>query len=182
MLPSGHFAAGYLLAKALIHYSNADFSPVETHQLLFWGAFFGFAPDLDTFYAFWKIKRWIVPREKVDHRKFITHAPLLWLAIGLLIYFLSGDPFVKYLGLLVWLGPWSHFALDSTRHGIMWLWPFSKRLYALKESDRSWENNHTKFFRYWLNFLRYYITRSTLTFGVEVVIISTAVIVFLSSR
>ena len=181
MLPSAHFSAGYLLAKAVIHYSHAAFNVQETHQLLFWGAFFGFAPDLDTFYAFLKIRKWIIPRAKIDHRKFISHAPLPWLVAGLLIYFVGNDPYIKYFGLMLWLGSWSHFVLDSTKHGIRWLWPFSNRLYALRESDRAWENTETKFFGYWTNFLRHYATDSTITFMLDIVITLAALVIFFRS-
>ena len=52
MLPTGHVAAGYLTGYALLKFSNSGFTLAQHQQLIFWGMFFGFAPDLDMFFLF----------------------------------------------------------------------------------------------------------------------------------
>src|ERR1700729_1980799 len=108
MLPPGHIAAGYLTAKVLLHNSHQPFSLNQQKQLLWWGMFFGFAPDLDYFYVLYRQRAFTVKDGgQVNHRKFLTHAPILWLIAGLAVYFLSVDVYYKIFGLLLWLASWS---------------------------------------------------------------------------
>jgi len=178
MLPPGHIAAGFLTAKALLKVLHPQLSTVRQNQLLLWGMFFGFAPDLDYFYVFFREHAFTVKdMGRNNHRRFITHAPLLWLIAGLLIYFFSADVYYKFIGLLLWLGSWSHFMLDSIEDGVMWLWPISLKRYALKfPSIIKVDNNN--FFGYWWKFIGQYI-KSRVTFYFEVLIIITAAAVFL---
>ncbi len=175
MLPPGHFAGGYLAAEALLHITKADLSSAQANQLLWWGAFFAFAPDLDTFASFIKERAWFVKNPANNHRKFVSHAPLLWLLAGLLVYFFSADIYWKNVGLLLWLGSWTHFLLDSIEYGIMWLWPFSNRIFALKNREREFNIQSPTFLVYWWNFVKSY-TR-TLTFYIELLIVVIALIV-----
>ena len=111
------------------------------------------------------------------HRKFYTHIPILWLAAGLIIYFLSSDIYFKIFGLLVWVGSWTHFLLDSIEYGVMWLWPFNKEVWAVKDRGVIKRSvNANNFFGYWMSYLRYYVTRWT--FFVEVLIILTTLIIY----
>src|SRR5258707_1017416 len=128
MLPPGHIAAGYLTAKVLLHFSHEGLTQVQQTRLVWWAIFFGFAPDLDMFLSFFKEKALVVKNvNKNNHRRFYSHAPVLWLITGLMIYIFASTPYFKIFGLLLWLGAWSHFILDSIDYGIMWLWPFSKQ-------------------------------------------------------
>ncbi len=91
MLPTGHIAAGFLTAEAVIHFVHPAITLHQQHQLLLWGMFFGFAPDLDEFYYFIKNKNLLVSGEegvKKNHRQYYSHTPVLWLIAGLSIYFL----------------------------------------------------------------------------------------------
>ena len=174
MLPPGHIAAGFLTAKALLHFAHPGLTQSQQTHLLWWGTFFGFAPDLDNFVAFAKVRAlWY--KKGVDntiHRKFYTHLPILWLITGLLIYFCAQSPYYKTFGLLVWLGSWSHFVLDSIDlYGIMWLWPFNKQIWALKNRGIEVKISADNFFTYWLKFLKFYVT--TWTFFVELVLLTT---------
>ncbi len=180
MLPPGHVAGGYLTAYALIKIAKPDLDDAQIQQLLALGALFGFSPDLDMFAAFAKIKSWTIQSDKIDHRKFISHAPFVWLVAGLLIYFLSDSTFIQYVGLLVWLGGWSHFVLDSFGHGIRWFWPFSKRLFALKDVDVKSNIAAPGFFNYWSTFLKHYTTQ--LSFYLEIVVIISAITTFITSN
>jgi hypothetical protein len=177
MLPPGHIAAGYLTAYALIKITGYNLTPTQIDQLLLMGAVIGFIPDLDIFTAFAKIRGFRIELDKADHRHYLTHAPILWLAAGLLILFLSVDPFLKTFGLLVWLASWSHFFMDTLQYGIMWFWPFSKRLFAFKDRENVITNSISKkrgFIRYWLSFVWAYMTKEKLTFAVEIILLLTA--------
>ncbi len=181
MLPAGHVAGGYLSAYALLKITKLDLDIAQFHQLLYIGAFFGFTPDLDVFVAFAKVRGFTFSdHEKTNHRNFFTHAPILWLAIGLLVYSASQTVFVSYTGLLIWLGAWSHFLLDSLQSGIMWLWPFSSYHYTFKDREIQIPPVQKKgFFLYWLSFLRFYKNKLSLTYYSEIIIILIALYVFI---
>lgn len=178
MLPSGHVAAGYLTGLALLKITNPDLPPAQISQLLYWAAFFGFAPDLDEFWFFFKNKAFLVsPDVEKHHRQYPSHAPVLWLAAGLLIYFFASSDYVKFIGLLLWLGSFSHFLLDSIEHGIMWLWPFSTKLFAVKNPGQKFSIAEKGFIKHSLQFLQFYTTR--LSFYLELLIIIFALIIFI---
>jgi membrane-bound metal-dependent hydrolase YbcI (DUF457 family) len=174
MLPPGHIAGGFLTAEALLKIIHPQLPQAQINRLLLWGMFFGFAPDLDTFYSFLKEKAFTVRKPQNNHRHFLSHAPILWLVAGLLIYFCSSSEYVKLIGLLVWLASWSHFLLDSIEFGIMWLWPFSRKQYALKSINI--EVLDKKFLGYWMDFLKIYSKRWS--FYLELVVIVLALIVY----
>ena len=178
MLPSGHIAAGYLVAQGALQLMKPELLPSQYSQLLFLGAFFGFCPDLDMFYAFFKARSFILPSKKNNHRSYITHRPMFWLATGLVIFALAPNQFWQMFGLLVWLGTWSHFILDSFKVGVKWLWPFNSKYYAfLAPGDRE-ESPKTTFFGYWLSFLNYYPKNNPITFYLEILVLLTAAVVF----
>ncbi len=170
MLPPGHVAAGFLTAKALLHFLNPSISPVEETHLIWWGVFFSFAPDLDMFYSFAKEKAFAVRNPLANnHRKLISHAPILWLLAGLGIYFFAQSPYFKTFGLILWACSWSHFVLDSIEYGIMWLWPFNKRNWALKDAGVDGKIEGENSFKFWLNFLNFY--RTLWTFYAEIIVL-----------
>lgn len=177
MLPPGHVAGGYLTAAIFLKLTGPALTSHQVQQLLLMGAFFGFAPDLDMFYAFKKVKGFTIPKDKISHRTFYSHAPLVWLVLGLSISFFATTTFMRYVGLIVWLGAWSHFVLDSIEYGIMWLWPLNRKLYALK--DRAIASNipDTRFWSYWFIFLKWYSKRTS--FYLELLIMFIAITTFL---
>jgi LexA-binding, inner membrane-associated putative hydrolase len=178
VLPPGHLAGGYLAAYGLLKLAHPALDPSQTNTLLFLGALFGFAPDLDTFIAFVRSKAWVIEKGGVNHRTFVTHAPLLWLAIGLAIFLLGHDPFTKMVGMVIWLGSWSHFALDSLQYGIMWLWPFSNEVYALADREIRTNIPDHSFWGYWTKFLLWYAHR--LSFYLEILVVLSALFIFSS--
>ena len=131
----------------------------EMLTLLIAGTLLGDAPDTDILFHF-ITKRTLKPSSLSDHRKYLTHAPLLWIVAGLGIvgisFFFSLGIFWQLLGLLVWLGPWSHFLCDSVEVGVMWLWPFSKRQFALYNSQESLDAHHVQPPRTWQALFREY--------------------------
>lgn len=169
MLPPGHLAGGFLAARALLKITHPDLPAAQVNQLLWWGVFFSFAPDLDTFFSFIKERAWFVKNPENNHRKFVSHAPLVWLATGLLLYLVSADVYWRYVGLLLWFCSWSHFLLDSIEYGIMWLWPFNKTIFALRNRERNFKIQSSNFFGYWLTLLKLY--SQTLTFYCEVLLL-----------
>lgn len=178
MLPTGHIAAGYLTAEALLHFAHPAVTPEQKTQLLWWGVFWGFAPDIDVFYYFFSNKTLLVAGggSKKDHRSYLSHAPILWLIAGLLIYFFAGSIYLKYIGLLLWLGSWSHFLLDSIDYGIMWLWPFDKKIYALFNQNVKRPVSEKNFFAHVWKYLKLYTKMAT--FYLEIIVIVTALIVY----
>lgn len=127
MTPVGHAAAGYLSAALAIKITHLPLSPAEANMLLGWGVFFGVIPDIDAIPFF--ITRNSFRLNVTDsHRNYPTHAPLLWACISLLIFSLAGSAFYKAFGLVMLFSSWSHFLGDSIEYGIMWLWPFRRKL------------------------------------------------------
>ncbi len=198
MLPPGHIAGGYLAAYALLKLTHVNLPPEQINLLLGLGAVFGFAPDLDMFRAFAKVKSFTIQEGRVSHRKFFTHAPLIWAAVGIGLIFLafiaqspslnysfannfSAEqlPFIKYIGLIIWLGSWSHFALDSIEHGVPWLWPLVSRLFALKDAGQTESISEPRFWAFWWKFFRFYTTH--ISFYLEIVVIAAGLIIFLTS-
>lgn len=177
MLPPGHVAAGYLTAQAFITIVKPDLNQTQLNQLLMWGALFGFIPDLDVLYSFIREKALTVRHSENNHRKYYSHTPVLWLLAGVVVYFVAPGSYGKMLGLLLWLASWSHFLLDSIQYGIMWLWPFSNRIYALKDREVEVKGSFTApgFWGYWLTFMKFY-TRQ-ISFYIEIFIILIALIV-----
>lgn len=180
MLPTGHIAAGFLVAQGLIVVTNPSLTTSQTNILLLAGAFFGFVPDLDMFYAFYKSKSFTVPGTKINHRYYLPHRPMIWLALGILVSVFATNQFWQLFGIVIWLGSWSHFLLDSLQIGVMWLWPLSSKFYALKDAGTK-ENNDTKgFFNYWIRYLTYFYPKKyTSTFVLELIILIVAFVVLL---
>ena len=176
MLPFGHIAAGYLIADAVVKAAGPVLTPIEARDLTLWGVFFAFAPDLDTFYSFWRARGFTLPGKEFNHRGYLTHRPLLWLAAGAVVFLLASTAYWRYFGLLLWLCSWSHFALDSGRTGVEWLWPFSRRFFAIKEPGATEDNPAKGFFRHWFNMIRLYKEKAPLVFYLEIALIAAALI------
>lgn len=177
MLPPGHIAAGYLTGYALLKIAKPDLDPQQLNQLLWWACFFGFAPDLDYFWAFAKEQAFIIRDVKTNnHRTLVTHAPLLWLAAGLAIYFFSASVYFKTFGLILWLASWSHFLLDSVEYGVMWLWPFSNKLFALRKLKMV-KITASGFWQYWWEVFK--ILAGNVSLYLEIITIIIALTIFM---
>ena len=172
MLPPGHIAAGFLVAEGLLAVINPALTSNEFNALLFTGAFFGFVPDLDMFYAFFKARGFTIPGTKINHRAYLTHRPLFWLGVASIVFIFAPSEFWKLFAVLVWLGTWSHFVLDSLKVGVMWLWPFTNKFYALKSAGEKEDNKSKGFFKYWFTHLTYFYPKKfTSTFVLEIIIL-----------
>lgn len=181
MLPPGHIAAGYIVAKTIIKIAPYNLSSTESGILALLGMLFAFAPDLDFFYAFFKVGKFRIDNSKANHRKFITHTPVFWMIAGLVVFFLAQTDFTKALGLIIWFSSWTHFILDS-EWGIMWLWPFSSRLYPLKaeyyankyQTELQAPPNES-FFQYWVNMVRHYFTEKSSYLEIIIIILALSI-------
>jgi hypothetical protein len=132
MVLPGHLAGGYLAARGLLAVFHPGFSTAEIDALLIIGTLAGDLPDID-------LARWYF-EGKGDHRKYFTHGPFFWLLISLAIAtggYLSGSVFTEWIGWLILASSWVHLLFDSIEDGVMWLWPWSKKLFLLlRESPR----------------------------------------------
>ncbi len=175
MLPPGHIAAGFLTAKVLLNIVHPSLTADQQTQLLWWGMFFGFAPDLDTFVAFAKAKAFVfINKDETNHRKYYSHAPVLWLIAGLIVVAVAPNTYWRYVGLLLWLGSWSHFLLDTVQYGIMWLWPLSTKIYAFSDTEKKLNVVGIKFLDFWWSFVKLY--SKTVSFYLEILIIIVSLI------
>ena len=177
MLPPGHIAGGYLVTYSLINIFQPQLSLMEIHQLFWYGMFFGFAPDLDMFFSFFRQRSCILQKE-YNHRKLYSHTPIVWLIAGGVVILFSQSLFTTYIGLLIWLAGWSHCAFDSLNYGIMWLFPFSKRLFSVTDTGVEIEISERRFFPYWMAFVENYVIRFRFTFVCEVGVVIAAVLFY----
>jgi|SRR6185503_5398338 len=182
MLPPGHTAGGYLVAKAVTKFLPYQFTREQLRKLYWLGMFMGFVPDLDMFYAFYKSGSFTIDRLTTDHRTYLTHTPLPWLVLGLLIFTSAKSKYAKAVGIIIWLGAWSHLVLDSLEHGVRWLWPLTDKLYAIKPTVHSLIDIQTSdFFPYWIHFVSWYLSHS-ITFYFEIIIITAAITIAIKSK
>jgi len=171
MILPGHLALGYLVTYGLLKLLNPGFSAADSNFILAIGTIFGAIVDFD-FISYFIRNKTLRLRNDVSHRDQLSHAPLLWLIIGLLIFFFADDVFTKVIGLTVWISTWSHFAFDSFEHGVMWRYPFSKRKYSLF-GDKRFETKKGEGLvsHYYRFFFEYYPTRKTFWIELAVVIL-----------
>lgn len=134
MLLPGHIAAGYLATKTILSFASPELSAAQTSLLTLIGTLAGAAPDLDLAFYFFSFRSFELRLDK-SHREYISHAPLLYFFVALLVALIGGTPFAYALGAVFLGGAVSHFALDTIAGHIMWLWPFSRKRYGLVRWD-----------------------------------------------
>lgn len=180
MLPTGHVAAGFITAYSFVKIVKPDLDPSQINQLFYFGALFGFLPDLDEFWFFFKTKSLLVAPagQKISHRHYLSHTPALWLIAGVIIFVFSSSVFWQSIGLLLWLCSWSHFLTDTVENGIMWFWPVSRKLLALKNKEVSLTIPERNFFKHSFTFLKLYTAR--LSFYLEIVLIVLTLLILLN--
>ena len=135
MVLPGHLAGGYLAARAVLFLTQTTFTPTQTAALLAIGTLAGEAPDID-FIFFYFNHRSETSKKVNEHRDYPTHAPLVWLILSLAIIaigFIFNSTFVQFIGWMILAGSWSHFIVDSLEYGIPWLWPISKKWFAIRD-------------------------------------------------
>src|SRR5258708_34669 len=116
MVFPGHISGGYLATRALLAVSSHIFTSRETFVLYAVGIIASELPDLDLFTFFFEHRSDKKAKKSESHRDYISHAPAVWLVIGLIIAGIGGAlnyPLIGYAGLVLIAGTWSHFLLDS---------------------------------------------------------------------
>lgn len=148
MVLPGHIAGGYLATSALLAVVSSIapdtlvvFSNDQIVAFYILGMIAGELPDIDLIWFYLENRRQkVVAQDKTtskDHRDFVTHLPLFWLCVSIVIC-LTGlafnSAFIYFTSFVVLAGILSHFIFDSIEHGICWLWPFSKKRYCLLQA------------------------------------------------
>ncbi|MBE2295281.1 MAG: metal-dependent hydrolase [Phycisphaerales bacterium] len=121
-----HAPSGYIMAISLIN--RAKNISVSAIAVITVGMFGAIAPDLDILYFY------LVDNRQTNHRKYITHWPILWLTtlvISIAWLYLSKNKKSPFLILIFSLGGLLHVILDSLAGGILWFSPFIDKPYAL---------------------------------------------------
>ena len=169
MLPPGHIAGGFLVGKIAAGIASS----LNQSEFFAWSSFFGFFPDLDFFLVFFKSKRFVNSDESINHRKFLTHAPLLYLVLFIAFYLLF--PAYQLYAWAFLLGTWSHFFIDTfSADGIPWLYPFSNKLYNYPLDHKKITIAETGFLKHWSQFIREYT--QIFSFKAEIFLIIIALI------
>ena len=142
-----HLPAGYLLAKA-----------TQTSGWLFAGIVAGsILPDFDMLWFHF------IDHGAVHHHDYLTHRPILWVAVLLVGLVLS-----RALIIGVGLGAIFHLTLDSIAGKVTWGWPFWDKPTTLIIVPATHDNWVMSFLHHW-------------TFRVELAIFALALCVFLYS-
>ena len=179
MLPPGHITGGYLAALAAAKLFGQDIPELNSASFIAFGAFMGFAPDLDTFYKFHEAGRMYDQEKGMDdsHRRYHSHAPLFYLAIAALL-FMAGisarSTALQAFAVMFLVGSWSHFFLDtfeSSGHGIRWLFPFTDRVFSFFPMLFKKAVGGNNFFEYWITFVKHYARRPEFYLEIAIIII-----------
>jgi hypothetical protein len=179
MLAHAHFVFGFLIALVFLGFANPQLSTSQTNLLLLLGSLIAIIPDFDLFFSFFKTKS-LKLHTKATHRKFLSHTPVIWFLIGIIIFFLTPNIFLKMFGLLFWFCSWSHFLGDSIEYGVRWFWPFSKKRFAfnnVSEDDSFYEEKTLKFYK--LLFTKVYVKNYTFYIENMIFIFGLAVLIFI---
>jgi len=178
MVLPGHIAGGYLATTALLAITHTSFSPLQTGVLLTTGILAAEAPDIDLFW-FYLAHRYSRGKKPQSHRDYLTHAPIIWLALSLVIViigFIASSQFTSLIGWAILTGSWSHFLLDSIEYGVMWLWPFSRERFAVRHIPEAPEeeiNQRAGSIPYYFEFIyKTYIRNVTFYAEIAVVILA----------
>ena len=177
MLWLGHIALGYLTSMLFLFLFGTDFSTNQANLTTLVVIVSALIPDLDAIYFYFKFKS-LRYQKKVSHRNWISHAPFLYLLIGLFFYFLFNGSVYSYIGLAFIFGSFSHFIADSIEYGVMWFYPFSGKKYSLKNAPP----DSFLFYRKDKSSLRYYwdlltkVYMKGATFYVEIIAVVLALV------
>lgn len=172
MLPPGHFAGAFLTAKAV-----SQISPqLDNPYFLLLSTFFGTFPDFDFFYIFYKTKK-ILASNDHEHRKFVTHSPLVYLVASVFIF--VAFPHISWITIAFLIGTLTHFILDSfTAEGIPWLWPFTDKNFAFAKKLIVYDINEQNFFKHWFGVIKTYYFRTRLAkFEMVLIIIASIILI-----
>ena len=132
-----HLPAGYLTARLVAHLGRTTATPA----LIVSGMVGGIFPDIDLLYAT------LIDHWQVNHHRYWTHLPQVWLAISAVALPLFRKPGVARQAVTGFLlAVWGHLLLDSGAGDIWWLWPWLDTPFSLVNIPASYSP-------WWLNYL-----------------------------
>ena len=156
-----HIPAGYLIAK--LTQKTGRFVSKCAFVATLIGAVI---PDIDMIWF------WTVDHRQHHHHGYFTHWPSFWLIVflvGLAISFLISKQTWIFAIIMFFVGALSHMVLDSLAAPIMWLAPLSYQWFELSHVPASAHGATYALLTHW-------------TFGLELAIFLTAVVVFYKER
>jgi hypothetical protein len=121
-----HLPAGFITTYATKKVWRKGLTKRQTFWIFVIGTLAGILPDVDVLYYY--------VGSELSHREIITHTPILYAVISLVLFlfgYFAKNRFVKSAGCVVLFSTIVHLVLDSTTAGVLWLFPFSKRLYGM---------------------------------------------------
>ncbi|NQU99463.1 MAG: metal-dependent hydrolase [Parcubacteria group bacterium] len=121
-----HAPAGYIITFLSSKFNKIKFTKKQTLWIFLFGVIFSIFPDLDLFYYYF-----ISTSE--THRALITHTPILYVAIFLILFLYSyfkKNEFTRLISFVILFSSLSHLLLDSLGSGVAWLYPLSKLPYG----------------------------------------------------
>jgi membrane-bound metal-dependent hydrolase YbcI (DUF457 family) len=129
MTGMSHTGGGILVAAAV---QRIVFQEEITPSTIVAGALMGVLPDLDILLAL-IFGKWTPGKSLLNHHRYITHTPLIYLIASLILYWLADWKIALLFGSITL----SHLVMDSwgTDDGIMWLWPLRHEQYSLYQKD-----------------------------------------------
>ncbi len=182
MVLPGHLAGGYIATTAVLSSIPWVFTQKELALLYIIGILAGEIPDIDLF-AFYFEKKNNNDSKNLTHREYISHIPLFWIMISLLIALFGiifSSTFIITLSIVFLVGTISHLILDSIDYGITWLKPFSSKRFCLFPMKLIPEDPHivtTGSLQYYWNYLKGAYLKQV-TFYAEILITVVAIIIF----
>jgi len=121
-----HAPAGYIITFFSSKINKSKFTKKQTFWIFLFGIIFAVFPDLDLFYYYFV-------SASETHRVLITHTPILYLIIFLILFaysYFAKKRFIKFISFVILFSSLSHLLLDSLGSGVAWLYPFSKLPYG----------------------------------------------------
>ena len=115
-----HGPSGYIVSKIVKRKSNASFVVCSL--------IFSLWPDLDLIYYY------IFDKAKTFHHTYFPHLPIVLFACFIVTIPLINTVHFKHLKeyYIIFFANWAlHLILDTFTGGILWLYPFSSKLFAL---------------------------------------------------
>ncbi|MBU0534853.1 metal-dependent hydrolase [Patescibacteria group bacterium] len=136
-----HSLVGAVAQRFVIDKVDKKFTEKEKRVLWIVGITASVLPDFDLIYS--------ALNHMANHRGFITHGLFIYLLMSLFLYLLSftkdkkefGQKFFKTLVLCFLIGISVHFLMDFMVGGIVFLAPFSYKVYGLEMSFERYNGN-----------------------------------------
>ena len=153
-----HIPTGYIVSKTLKKGGNRAY--------VLCGLLFSIWPDLDLVYYY------VFDKAKTFHHTYFTHLPIVMVTAFLITLPLFHMRFLeemKAFHILFFLNWLMHLILDTYTGGVLWLYPFSSKLFCLISGPEVYKSWVLSFITHW-------------SFAVELAIAGLAVMLFIRQR